>query len=144
MRRYRVIALLLIIAVGCATQGPNVAVKDLWARTSPSAAANAAFYMVLENGGNEPDRLIAADSPACGTTELHEMYAKDGGVMGMRPVEGGFVEIPAGESVEFKPGGLHVMCIDRLEDFVVGTKVPLTLTFETSGTRSYEVTIREN
>ncbi len=144
MTRHRIIALLLIIASGCATQGPNAAVKDLWARTSPSAAANAAFYMVVENDGNEPDRLIRADSPACQVTELHEMYAKDGGVMGMRPVEGGFVEIPAGESVEFKPGGLHVMCIDRLQDFVAGTTVPLTLTFEISGTRSYEVTIREN
>lgn len=144
MRRYRVIALLLIIASGCANQGPNVAVKDLWARTSPSAAANAAVYMVVENDGNEPDRLIAADSPACGTTELHEMYAKDGGVMGMRPVEGGFIDVPAKSSVEFKPGGLHVMCIDRLQDFIAGTTVPLTLTFETSGARSYEVTIREN
>ena len=65
MTRHRIIALLLIIASGCATQGPNAAVKDLWARTSPSAAANAAFYMVVENDGNEPDRLIRADSPAC-------------------------------------------------------------------------------
>ncbi len=35
----------------------------------------------------------------------------DGGVMKMRPVEGG-LEIKPGETVTFKPGGYHVMLVD--------------------------------
>lgn len=135
-----------LAAVGCSSgaQGPDIAVKDVWGRPSPQAATNAAFYMVIENSGNEPDRLVNASSPACTVTELHEMYMKDGGVMGMRPVEGGFIEIPAKGSVELKPGGMHVMCIDRKQDFLAGTTIPVELTFEKSGTMTFEAEIRQS
>ena len=52
--------------------------------------------------------------------------------MGMRPVEGGSIEIPAGEKVELKIGGLHIMCIGKLVDFDSGVILPLTLEFEKS------------
>ena len=59
--------------------------------------------------------------------------------MGMRPVEGGFIDIPAKGQAELKMGGLHIMCIDKLDDFQEGTVLTVTLSFEKSGEKSIEV-----
>ncbi|MFZ0492953.1 MAG: copper chaperone PCu(A)C [Acidimicrobiia bacterium] len=139
MRRIAVVPVLLVLLAGCTSQGLTVA--DVWGRPPPSAATNAAFYLTINNGG-EADQLVSADSSACGTAELHEMYDKGDGVMGMRPVEG--IEIPAGGSVTLEPGGLHVMCIGRLADFTPGDHVPLTLEFQNAGTIEVNATIRES
>ncbi|MBC6934312.1 MAG: copper chaperone PCu(A)C, partial [Chloroflexi bacterium] len=50
-------------------------------------------------------------------------------VMKMRPVEGG-IEIPAGGSVELKPGGYHVMLMQLPRDLLPGQAIMLTLVFE--------------
>jgi copper(I)-binding protein len=40
-------------------------------------------------------------------------------------------------------GGLHIMCIDKLEEFEAGAVLPLSLKFEKSGDIMIEVEIRE-
>jgi len=139
MRKLIIVPVLLLLLAACSPQ--TLGVVDAWGRPSPSAATNAAFYMTINNPG-EADQLISADSPACGVTELHEMYDKGEGVMGMRPVEG--IEIPADSTVTLQPGGLHVMCIDRLEDFSPGDSIQLTLEFQNAGTMTVDATIRES
>jgi copper(I)-binding protein len=61
----------------------------------------------------------------------------------MRPVEGGTIEIPARDQVALKMGGLHLMCIDKLDDFDDGAVLSLTLVFEESGEKAVEVEIRQ-
>ena len=102
----------------------------------------AAFYMVLQNKGNEPDRLMGGKSPLCGVVELHETYLTDDGASGMRPVPGGFIEVPAGGEVELKPGSYHIMCIDKAVDFNAGDKLPITLYFEKTGDKTLDISIR--
>ncbi len=140
-----ILFLLIIGLAACqpATDGPGVNIEGAWGRPSPKVAAAGAFYMLIENKGNEADKLLSATSSACGVVELHESYQTEEGAMGMRPVEGGYIEIPAGGEAELKMGGLHIMCIDKLEDFEVGAMLPLTLTFEKSGDISIEIEIRE-
>ncbi|WP_420644291.1 copper chaperone PCu(A)C [Candidatus Leptofilum sp.] len=121
-----------------------VTVTDPWGRTSPAAAANGAFYMMLTNNSDSDDTLLSASTDACGTVELHEMYDKGDGVMGMRPVEGGTIPIPAGGNAELKPGGLHVMCMMKQIDFEEGTEIPITLTFENAGEMEITAVIRDN
>jgi hypothetical protein len=140
MKRIAVVPVLLVLLSACASQG--LTVTDVWGRPSPSAAANAAFYLTIENHGGGADLLVSADSSACGTTELHETYDKGSGVMGMRPVAG--IDIPAGGSVTLQPGGIHLMCIDRLADFAPGDHIPLTLKFQNAGTIEVDATIGES
>ena len=52
--------------------------------------------------------------------------------MKMREMEGG-IPVPAGETVELKPGGLHIMFMGLKEGFKEGTHVPVKLTFEKAG-----------
>jgi copper(I)-binding protein len=114
-----VLGLLAVIALaGCASAG-GVSVEGAWARPSPKVADAGAFYMVIKNSGAQADKLVSASCPACGMMELHESYMMADGMMGMRPVEGGTIEIPAGGQVELKVGGLHIMCTQKADAFTL-------------------------
>jgi len=97
--------------------------------TAPGALAGGGF-MTITNAGDSPDRLtgIRAGFPKVG---LHQTVEKDG-VASMEPVEA--IEIPAGATVDLRPGGYHVMFMG-LEGapLVAGTMVPATLVFEKAG-----------
>jgi len=100
-------------------------VDDAWVRaTVPNQPATGAFMRL-----NSPTdtRLVAAQTPAAAVTEIHEMRM-DNDVMRMRQVQA--VELPAGETVELKPGGYHLMMMQLKDTVTAGTQVPLTLTFE--------------
>jgi copper(I)-binding protein len=133
-----------VILIGCKTSSDsNINIENAWGRPSPKVATAGAFYMLIKNKSGEPDKLLSAESSACGFVELHESYMTEEGAMGMRLVENGFIEIPAGGEVELKMGGLHIMCINKLADFEVGAVLPLTLNFEKSGELSIDIEIRE-
>ena len=139
------LAILLITAVACtASSDEAITITEPWGRTSPAVAENGAFYMMLNNESSSDDALLSAASEACGTVELHEMYDKGEGVMGMRPVESGSIPVPAGGSAELKPGGLHVMCLGKQVEFEAGTEIPITLTFENAGEMEVTAVIRDN
>lgn len=122
---------------------PQITVEGAWGRNSPKVATAGAFYMVIKNSGDEADKLVNATSEACGMVELHESYMMEDGSMGMRPVTGGSIEIPAGGIAELKVGGLHVMCMEKKADFAIGDTYALNLVFEKSGEMTVEVEIKE-
>jgi copper(I)-binding protein len=134
---------MILAACQSAPEGPAISIERAWGRPSPKVATAGAFYMFIKNEGSEADNLIAGESSACGVVELHESYMTEEGAMGMRPVEGGVIEVLPGSTIELKMGGLHIMCIDKLEDFEVGAVLPLTLTFEKSGEINLDIEIRE-
>ena len=138
------LGLLLFVLAGCSlSSGPEISIENAWGRPSPKVATAGAFYMLIKNEGSVGDKLVAGKSSACRGIELHESYKTEEGAMGMRPVEGGYIDIPAGGQVDLKIGGLHIMCIDKLEDFDFGAVLPLTLNFEKSGEMDIDVEIRE-
>jgi protein SCO1/2 len=122
--------------------GPQITVKNAWGHALPKVVASNEFYMAIRNRGNQPDKLVGGRSPACGMTELFEAYQTPLGAMGMRPVSGGVIEVPPMGLVELKAGGLHIMCMDKKQDFMSGIRLPLTLQFETSGEITVQVSIR--
>jgi copper(I)-binding protein len=68
--------------------------------------------------------LVAAESPAAGAVEIHAMRM-EGNVMRMRAI--GSLELPAGQTVELKPGGYHAMLLDLKAPLKKGDVVPLRL-----------------
>ncbi len=88
-------------------------------------------FVTIKNTGDEDDRLVSASSPAAGAVELHEM-AMQGEVMKMRKIDDG-IPVPAGETVELRAGGLHMMFMQVKTPFAEGDAVPVTLTFEKAG-----------
>lgn len=126
----RLIAATVLVAsaAGAAAQGAPQA-QQPWARpTVAGQSAGGGFVRLV--GGPVADRLVGARSPASERMELHTM-AMDGSVMRMRQVEA--IEVPAGQTVELGPGGLHLMFIGLKAPLQVGSRVPVTLRFEKGG-----------
>lgn len=90
-----------------------------------------AGYMTLTNNGGTDDTLVSATANFSDRVELHEM-AMDGDTMKMREVVDGIV-VPAGETVEFAPGGLHIMIFAPTESLEAGKSYDMQLTFEGAG-----------
>ena len=109
----------------------SVTVSEPWAAITPAGAKVGAGYFTVVNPGAAADKLIGVASARAKSVELHEMKM-DGAMMSMRPVPGG-VEIPAGGTVKFAPGGYHLMFMDIDAPFTEGQEVPVTLTFEKTG-----------
>lgn len=97
-------------------------------------------FLTIANKGAEADRLVSITAPAVSDdVQLHEMAVADG-VMTMRPVKGG-IEIPAGATVELKPGGLHVMFMAIKQPLKEGEAIKATLNFEKAGAVEVEFQI---
>ncbi len=147
MARWKVafsVLVLLMTLVACQqTKGPKLQVEDPWARSSPMNVEMGAIYLKIRNDGNEADALVGVQTEACKMAEIHETYQKEDGSMGMRPVEGGRVPLPPGETVSLEPGGLHIMCKGKQIPFEEGARFSLTLTFATHEPITVEVEVRK-
>ena len=88
-------------------------------------------YLMVENTGAEPDKLVSVSSSVSPDVQIHEMKM-EGDVMKMRRLAEG-LEIPAGGKVELKPGGFHLMFMTVPEPFKEGGTVKVTLRFEKAG-----------
>jgi len=114
---------------------PGLAITDIWARATVAAgetdmdasAPTSAVYMTLTNNTDEDVRLVGAQTDVAGVVEIHESSMNDEGVMQMRPLTDG-LSIPAGETVELRPGGLHLMLMDLQVPLAPETAFLLTLT----------------
>ena len=103
----------------------QVSVKDAWVRATVAQQKATGAFMMLES--KQEAKLVSAQSPVAGVTEVHEM-AMDNGVMKMRAIPS--LALPAGKAVELKPGGYHVMLMDLKAQVKDGDMVPLTLVVE--------------
>lgn len=117
----------------------EIHVLDTYARSASPMAKTGAAFMLIENIGDAPDRLIAVKSPAAKKVELHT-HREEGGVMKMVHVEEGF-ELGAGETLFLQRGGHHVMFMGLTEPFEQGKTIPLTLVFETSGEITLDIPV---
>ena len=160
---FAALAVTAALLVGCgAGSGSSIKVSEPWARASSAMAAAGAAYMVIENTGSEADALTGAASPAAKTVEVHETVAMEsaapsdamgspmpsasgetgGGMMGMQPIAS--LKIPAGGSVELKPGSYHIMLIGLNQELKVGDTIEITLTFEKAGDVKVTAEVRES
>ena len=114
----------LLLALVAAPAMAQVTVTDAWVRGTVSGQKVTGAFMRITSVSDAT--LVSVSSPAAKFVEIHEM-AMDAGVMKMRAVDK--VALPAGKSVELKPGGYHVMLMDITQPLAEGQTVPVTLTF---------------
>ena len=94
-------------------------------------AAVLAGYVVIKNSGASDDTLLGIQADFAGTSMLHESFVDSNGVAGMNMVTA--ILIPAGQTLELKPGGFHAMFVGLKRDLQVGQQVTLTLQFQKAG-----------
>lgn len=134
----RLACALLVAALPLLAQAQSVQLGELmiglpYARATVPGQTAGGGFLTIENKGAD-DRLVAARAAVSNTVELHTM-TMDGNVMKMRAVDA--IPVPAGRTVELKPGGLHIMFIGLKAPLGEGDSFPMTLRFEKAG----EVTV---
>ena len=110
-----------------------ITIAHPYARATAAGQPIGGGFMKFVNGGGN-DKLMSVSAEVSKSVELHEMKM-EGDVMKMRQVDG--VELQAGKTVEFKPGGFHVMFIGLKAPLKTGDSFPVKLKFQKAG----EVTV---
>lgn len=125
MRRLLFLTALLLVSAAWG-DGPSVRVSHVWIREAPTGVQVMAGYFTLENLTGKPLNLVSVSSPDFDSAMLHQSVVK-GGVESMLPVD--TLPIPAGGSVELKPGSYHVMLMQPKKNLFTGDMVTLYLKF---------------
>lgn len=128
---------LVVAACGAATTSPAsgsagaaVTVTGAWARAA-AAGAETAVYFTLTNPTSSDDTLTGVATNAAQTADIHQTSTDANGMTGMQMMSS--VKVPAGGSVQFAPGGYHVMLTNLKTAIKAGDQVRLTLTFAHAG-----------
>lgn len=105
----------------------------------PTVAGNpGALYFTIANGDSGEISILGADVIGAGRAELHQTAQVDGAMTMQETPE---VPVPAGDTVKFAPGGLHVMAFDLDPSLAVGGETEVTLTFSNNDKLSFPVKI---
>ena len=120
----------LVLALSAGVAWADIRVEQPYARATAPGQMAGGGYLLVENTGPAADRLLSVRAGVSAAVELHAM-SMDGDVMRMREVDG--IDVPAGQRVELKPGGLHIMFMGLKAPLKAGDTFPATLTFQKAG-----------
>lgn len=138
-RRWAAGSLSFLALAGCGSGTAAIELSDAYLPTP--MAADASVYLTVRNTGDADDALVAVTSSAGGTAQVHETTIDADGRASMRAR--GEVAIPAGETVRFEPGGLHLMLVGP-QPLADGDTVDLRLTFRDSGSQSVTAVVTDD
>src|SRR5215469_15763057 len=114
----------LFWAATASAADPAIRIDKAWARATMQPGATGVVYLTVSNSGPAAD--------------LHIMVM-EGTVMQMRPVDA--LDVKPGDTVQLKPGGLHIMLTNLKEALKQGEHFPLVLDFEKAGRIEVQVTV---
>jgi len=114
----------VLLAAAAAAQG-QVEARAAWARATVLGQTTAGAYMQLTS--SERANLVGVESTVAVSAEIHETRM-EGKVMRMRALSR--LELLPGKTVEFKPGGYHIMLLGLKRPLKKGEVVPVRLKLE--------------
>ena len=140
MKRIMFLLLMFFAFVNVSYAEDGVVIRDAWVREVPPGASVSAAYMTIENKGGQVDKLTAISSDAAENVEIHMSNVDENGVAKMERIK--ILELSAGESLELKPGGMHVMLIGLKESLVGREYVTINFNFDKSGDIKIKVPVK--
>jgi copper(I)-binding protein len=132
MRMLAVSALALtVLAVPAAaqTKAGDITITDAWTRATKGPVG--AGFLTLTNTGAAEDTLIKVEAAWAERAEIHDHVRDEAGVMKMREI--GTLAVPAGQAVELRPMGKHLMFFGVKQPLAEGQTQKVTLTFAKAG-----------
>ncbi|GAB5379987.1 MAG: copper chaperone PCu(A)C [Aliiglaciecola sp.] len=102
----------------------EVTVSDAVVRVLPPGIPNTSAYFTIKNNGDKDVALVSANTDVATSAELHA-HIMTGEMMSMQKQDQ--VIVPAGQSIEFAPGGLHVMIFGLKASLKEGQMVKINL-----------------
>lgn len=131
---YVSLSLLLLAGTGCMPGEPRIGIERPVAELSPVFFGVASVYMIIRNEGGR-DKLVAATvNIPHAVVELHD-------VKGHRMEKVERIAIPSRDTVELKPGSMHLMIFNMPKTLQEGAEIELSLRFERSGERKVPVVL---
>jgi periplasmic copper chaperone A len=137
-RRHVLVPLLLWALVTTACAGGEPDIETGAARAAEPAGGASQVVVDVTNAGDGDDTLVGATSPAAAAVEIHRTEIDDGRAQMLQLEE---VEVPAGQTLRFRPGSLHLMLVVPDETVSRGGTFPLVLHFDRSGERTVDVEV---
>jgi len=126
----RMIALFAALLALGACQAHDIYIDKGYVRLAAVKGQPAAAYFTIHGSGKD-NTLLSVSTEYAIRSEMHESM-KTGGMSTMKPVD--HLALPADGTLEFKPGGKHLMLYDVNPEIVPGRTMALTFTFS-DGTR---------
>jgi copper(I)-binding protein len=114
----------------------NIDITDAWTRQTPNSATTAPIYLHLVSA-KDPDRLIGLE-----VSNAQRIDVRDPGEQG--PAKGTAapsVDVPAGATVEFEPGGRYLLLTGLKAPLKEGESFLLTFRFDKGGTQTAVVKV---
>jgi copper(I)-binding protein len=130
----------MMIFQSAAWADASVSIENAWVRDAPPHAEMSAGYLTIMNHSAQTQTLTSVSSPQFQKVEAHKTEMVNGQVRMLREDS---VTVPAHGSVEFKPGGYHLMLIHPLHELKTGDRVELRLQFKGSQSLTVDAQIRE-
>lgn len=112
---------------------------NAWIREAPPASPVMAAYVDIQNTGKGEVLIDDVQSPQFGGADIHEMREVNG-MMRMRPVPQ--VRIEPGDSMQLKPGGLHVMLFNPTSQLKAGDHATLEFILADGTRRAVDFEVR--
>ena len=106
---------------------PGISLSDARVQLPAVSGRPGVAYFTISQSSGPPRTVAGVTVELAGRAELHETMRK-GEAMTMEPVE--TVPLESGTSVEFAPGGKHVMLFDLDPKLRFEDSVQLTVTFD--------------
>jgi copper(I)-binding protein len=131
-----VLAVIFGAGTGCSSPPPQITIEGPSAELSPLFIGSGSLYMTIRNTGGR-DKLIGVETSLPKTViEFHD-------VRDNRMVRVGDIPVPARDTVELKPGSLHIMIFNMPTTIQKGSELALMLRFQRSGERTVLVPFRK-
>lgn len=132
------IAVALLTAAGALYAGDPVVVDNAWIRYLPGDGPMAGYF-TLHNQSDEILTLVGASSQRFAKVQLHRATDRDG-MASMEQLD--VVLVPPHGEVAFKPGGYHLMLMQRQGEFSVGDEVTIALHFGDKSVREVRFVVK--
>lgn len=123
----------------------DVDISDSYFSATYPMATSAAGYFSLTNNGTQRISLttILVDEKVADKAGFHQTVM-DEGMISMRPMKQ--LDINAGETIQFQPGGNHIMLTGLKRQLAVGDSITVTFKFAEMNDvmQAFEVKARDN
>lgn len=135
----------LLLLLFCAAQTTHaretaLTVENAWIAEAPPGIGVNAGYLTIYNRGEHERILERVSSPAFGRVEMHRTLVSEDGGSTMRRRR--TIPVPAGDALDFSPGGYHLMLFENREPVRRGDNISLTLHFADGTLLKTSATVR--
>lgn len=122
---------LFVLGLAACGQGAELKITDAHYRAPLVAGAPGVAYFSITSPTT--DRIVAISSPEAKAVEMHDSVMSGDGMASMQKRDS--VELPAGKTVTFGPGGLHIMVMEPRPRQANAT-FPIQITLESGRTET--------